>query len=72
MCSLVINGVAHGPRRGAAACQLHMRYFKDGDTIFIEPWRAKAFPVVKDLVVDRGARYARAPEGAGGRELLPL
>ncbi len=55
MCSLVINGVAHGPERGTTACQLHMRHFKDGDTIFIEPWRAKAFPLIKDLVVDRSA-----------------
>ena len=54
-CSLVINGIAHGPERGTAACQLHMRHFKDGDTIFIEPWRAKAFPMIKDLVVDRSA-----------------
>ncbi len=55
MCSLVVNGVAHGPDRGTTVCQLHMRRFKDGDTITIEPWRAKAFPVVKDLVVDRSA-----------------
>jgi succinate dehydrogenase / fumarate reductase iron-sulfur subunit len=55
MCSLVVNGVAHGPDRGTTVCQLHMRRFKDGETITIEPWRAKAFPVVKDLVVDRGA-----------------
>ncbi len=55
MCSLVINGQAHGPDRGATACQLHLRRFKDGDTITIEPWRAAAFPVVKDLVVDRSA-----------------
>jgi len=55
MCSLVVNGVAHGPDRGTTVCQLHMRRFKDADTITIEPWRAKAFPVVKDLVVDRGA-----------------
>ena len=55
MCSLVINGLPHGPERGTTTCQLHMRKFKDGDTIFIEPWRAKAFPVVKDLVVDRSA-----------------
>jgi len=54
-CSLMINGIAHGPERGTAACQLHMRHFKDGDTITIEPWRAKAFPVIKDLVVDRSA-----------------
>ncbi|WP_309382826.1 succinate dehydrogenase/fumarate reductase iron-sulfur subunit [Cerasicoccus frondis] len=55
MCSLVINGEAHGPQRATTACQLHMRHFKDGDTITIEPWRAKAFPVVKDLIVDRTA-----------------
>ncbi|MBK8976603.1 MAG: succinate dehydrogenase/fumarate reductase iron-sulfur subunit [Planctomycetes bacterium] len=54
-CNLVINGVPHGPQRGTTACQLHMRTFKDGDEIWIEPWRAKAFPVIKDLVVDRGA-----------------
>jgi len=55
MCSLMINGVAHGPMRGTATCQLHMRSFKDGDTIYIEPWRARAFPVIKDLTVDRSA-----------------
>ena len=55
MCSLMINGVAHGPMKGTATCQLHMRSFKDGDTIYIEPWRARAFPVLKDLVVDRSA-----------------
>jgi succinate dehydrogenase / fumarate reductase iron-sulfur subunit len=55
MCSLVVNGVPHGPDRGTTVCQLHMRRFKDGDTITIEPWRAAAFPVVKDLVVDRSA-----------------
>ena len=54
-CSCMINGVAHGGQRGTTACQLHMRHFKDGETITIEPWRAKAFPVVKDLVVDRSA-----------------
>ena len=54
-CSLTINGIPHGPRRGTTACQLHMRYFKDGQTVVIEPWRAKPFPVVKDLVVDRSA-----------------
>ena len=54
-CSLMINGQAHGPWYGTTACQLHMREFKDGDVIVIEPWRAKAFPVVKDLVVDRSA-----------------
>ncbi len=54
-CSLYINGRAHGPLRGVTACQLHMRTFKDGDTIVVEPWRAKPFPVIKDLVVDRSA-----------------
>ncbi len=54
-CSLYINGEAHGPDRGVTTCQLHMRKFKDGDTIYIEPFRAKAFPVVKDLAVDRSA-----------------
>jgi succinate dehydrogenase / fumarate reductase iron-sulfur subunit len=55
MCSMYINGQAHGPGRGVTTCQLHMRMFKDGDTITIEPWRATAFPVIKDLVVDRTA-----------------
>ncbi|MDB4037405.1 succinate dehydrogenase/fumarate reductase iron-sulfur subunit [Polaribacter sp.] len=55
MCSMYINGEAHGPDRGVTTCQLHMRMFKDGDTITIEPWRAGAFPVIKDLVVDRTA-----------------
>ncbi|MCD6332269.1 MAG: succinate dehydrogenase/fumarate reductase iron-sulfur subunit [Bacteroidales bacterium] len=55
MCSLFINGRAHGPGHETTTCQLHMRKFKDGDTIVIEPWRAGAFPVIKDLVVDRGA-----------------
>ena len=54
-CGMMINGVAHGPSRGTATCQLHMRLFRDGDEIWIEPWRAKAFPVVKDLVVNRSA-----------------
>ncbi len=54
-CSLMINGAAHGPMKGTATCQLHMRSFKDGEVINIEPWRAKAFPVIRDLVVDRGA-----------------
>lgn len=54
-CSLYINGEAHGPGRAITTCQLHMRSFKDGDTIYIEPWRAKAFPVIKDLMVDRSA-----------------
>jgi succinate dehydrogenase / fumarate reductase iron-sulfur subunit len=55
MCSMVINGNPHGPDRSTTTCQLHMRRFKDGDTITIEPFRAKAFPVIKDLTVDRGA-----------------
>ena len=55
MCSLVINGVAHGPESGTTTCQLHMRSFKDGDKIFIEPFRAKAFPVIRDLVTDRSS-----------------
>ena len=54
-CGMMINGVAHGPMKGTATCQLHMRSFRSGDTLVIEPWRARAFPVVKDLVVDRGA-----------------
>jgi succinate dehydrogenase / fumarate reductase iron-sulfur subunit len=54
-CSMYINGEAHGPVKAVTTCQLHMRSFKDGQTIYIEPWRAKAFPVIKDLVVDRGA-----------------
>lgn len=54
-CGMVINGVAHGPERATTTCQLHMRHFKDGDTIDIEPWRARPFPVIKDLVVDRSA-----------------
>lgn len=54
-CSLVINGVAHGPNRGTTTCELRMRHFKDGDHIYVEPFRAKAFPVIKDLVVDRSA-----------------
>src|SRR5688500_4134871 len=52
-CGLMINGVAHGPMRGTATCQLHLRSFRDGQEVVIEPWRAKAFPVVRDLVVDR-------------------
>ena len=55
MCSMFINGEPHGPGRGVTTCQLHMRSFKNGDTIHIEPWRAKAFPIIKDLVVDRSA-----------------
>jgi succinate dehydrogenase / fumarate reductase iron-sulfur subunit len=71
-CSLMINGVAHGPNPGTATCQLHMRSFHDGDQIRVEPWRARAFPIVKDLVVDRTAfdriiaagGYITAPTGA--------
>lgn len=55
MCSMFINGRAHGPKEGITTCQLHMRSFKDGDTIVVEPWRARAFPVIKDLAVDRSA-----------------
>lgn len=55
MCSLYINGRAHGPQQAVTTCQLHMRSFNDGETIYIEPWRAKAFPIIKDLVVDRSA-----------------
>lgn len=55
MCSMMINGQAHGPELETTTCQLHMRHFKDGDTIVVEPWRAKAFPIIKDLVVDRSA-----------------
>src|SRR6185437_602153 len=53
-CGMMINGVAQGPRRATATCQLHMRHFKDGDRIYIEPWRSRAFPVLRDLIVDRG------------------
>ena len=63
-CSLFINGQAHGPDRRITTCQLHMRKFKDGDTIFIEPFRAKAFPVIKDLVVDRSA-FDRIQQSGG-------
>ena len=55
MCSQVINGVPHGGQDRTTVCQLHMRTFKDGDSIYIEPWRARAFPLIKDLTVDRGA-----------------
>ncbi len=64
MCSLFINGRPHGPERGTTTCQLHMRHFKDGDTITIEPWRAAAFPVHKDLVVDRSA-FDRIQQAGG-------
>ena len=64
MCSLFINGEAHGPDRGITTCQLHMRMFKDGDTITIEPWRATAFPVIKDLMVDKSA-FERIQQAGG-------
>jgi succinate dehydrogenase / fumarate reductase iron-sulfur subunit len=64
MCSLYINGRAHGPDTGTTTCQLHMRMFADGDTIYVEPWRSKAFPVVKDLVVDRSA-FDRIQQAGG-------
>jgi len=54
-CGMMINGVAHGPMQGTATCQLHMRSFSDGAEVYIEPWRSRAFPVIKDLVVNRGA-----------------
>jgi succinate dehydrogenase / fumarate reductase iron-sulfur subunit len=64
MCSLFINGRAHGPDTGVTTCQLHMRMFNDGDTIFVEPWRSRAFPVIKDLVVDRSA-FDRIQQAGG-------
>ncbi len=64
MCSMYINGRPHGPQTGATTCQLHMRSFSDGDTIVVEPWRARAFPVIKDLVVDRTA-FDRVVQAGG-------
>ena len=64
MCSLFINGRPHGPDRGIATCQLHMRRFNDGDTVYIEPFRARAFPVIKDLIVDRSA-FDRIQQAGG-------
>jgi len=72
MCALMINGVPHGPKRATTTCQLHMRSFRDGDTITIEPWRARAFPVLRDLIVDRtgfdriiaAGGYVSAPTGS--------
>src|SRR5438093_2806003 len=79
-CGFMINGIAHGPRRGVTVCQLHMRHFKDGDVLHLEPWRARAFPVIKDLVVDRSAfdriiasgGFITAPTGSapGGKAIL--
>jgi succinate dehydrogenase / fumarate reductase iron-sulfur subunit len=80
-CSLMINGQAHGPERGTATCQLHMRKFQDGAEIVIEPWRASAFPIIKDLMVDRSAfdriveagGYITAPTGgAPDANLIPI
>jgi succinate dehydrogenase / fumarate reductase iron-sulfur subunit len=81
-CGFLINGVPHGPRRHTTVCQLHMRFFKDGDSLTLEPWRARAFPVVRDLVVDRSAfdriiqagGYITAPTGSApeaGAILVP-
>ena len=64
MCSMYINGQAHGPSRGTTTCQLHMRSFNDGDTIYIEPWRSKSLPVIRDLVVDRSA-FDRIQQAGG-------
>ena len=64
MCSLVINGRPHGPDEGTTVCQLHMRRYNDGDTLVIEPWRARAFPVIKDLIVDRSA-FDRVMQAGG-------
>jgi succinate dehydrogenase iron-sulfur subunit len=63
-CGMVVNGIPHGPDRGTTVCQLHMRRFKEGDVITIEPWRAKAFPILKDLIVDRSA-FDRIIESGG-------
>jgi len=79
-CGMMINGQAHGPQKGTATCQLHMRKFADGDTIVVEPWRAAAFPVVKDLVVNRSALdaivaaggYISAPTGSAPDANLTL
>ena len=80
-CGMMINGVPHGPERGTATCQLHMRKFRDGDVVTVEPWRAAAFPVMKDLIVDRSAfdriieagGYVTAPVGgAPDGNLIPI
>jgi succinate dehydrogenase / fumarate reductase iron-sulfur subunit len=63
-CGFMINGIAHGPERATTVCQLSMRHFRDGDELYIEPWRARAFPIIKDLVVDRGA-FDRIIEAGG-------
>jgi succinate dehydrogenase / fumarate reductase iron-sulfur subunit len=64
MCGFMVNGIAHGPERATTICQLHMRHFQDGDELWLEPWRARAFPVIKDLAVDRGA-FDRIIESGG-------
>src|SRR2546421_12179529 len=69
-CGMMINGQAHGAQRGTAVCQLHMRKFNDGDVITVEPWRAAAFPVVKDLVVNRSA-FDRIVEAGGFISVTP-
>jgi succinate dehydrogenase / fumarate reductase, iron-sulfur subunit len=79
-CGMMINGQAHGPQRGTATCQLHMRKFRDGEQIYVEPWRARAFPVLRDLVVDRSALdtiveaggYITAPTGSAPDANLTL
>ncbi len=80
-CSLMINGRAHGPERGTATCQLHMRKFSDGDTIVVEPWRAEGFPIIRDLVVDRstldriveaGGYITVSPGSAPDANLIPI
>ena len=80
-CGMMINGQAHGPQKGTATCQLHMRKFSDGDEVFVEPWRARAFPVMRDLIVDRQAfdrivesgGYISAPTGAApDANLVPV
>lgn len=82
MCGFMVNGVAHGPQPGTTVCQLHMRHFKDGDELYLEPWRARAFPIVKDLAVDRSAfdriiaagGFISAPTGSapdGNSTLIP-
>src|SRR5436190_21164242 len=69
-CGMMINGKAHGPQRGTATCQLHMRKFSDGAEIFIEPWRATAFPILKDLIVDRSA-FDQIVEAGGDLTAAP-
>jgi succinate dehydrogenase / fumarate reductase iron-sulfur subunit len=72
MCGAVVNGRAHGPEKGTTLCQLHMRHFSNGDTIVIEPWRAKAFPIIKDLAVDRSAFDKIITGGAPDANAIPI